>query len=579
MNVNKCVGDTSNDRNTTFVFWVADWFAYMNDKMGGDLNKIQIVGQYLIEVWKAAGMKLDNVIFKWASHEINHNANTYWTTLLDVTRRFTITRIKKCCQIMGRFENTLTSAQILYPLMQCTDIFFLKADICQLGVDQRKVNMLAREYCDYSKRKNKPIILSHHMLYGLKAGQAKMSKSDPDSAIFMEDSIEDVTRKINNAYCPRQEQETTATSTTMSETNKIIDEDDAGKASLQLIEDKLKNPCLDYIKCIIFSPPNASFVIKDDNNKIVQTYYDYISIHNDFLNGIISEKQLKDGLINEINELLEPVRQHFYNDIRAKELLSLVQQYKKETLIVQEEPIIRRCNLIQLQKIPSNCHLVFAPIPTVQPTIQMAIDTLERIRYGLFNQNDIKPTKCILYLQDWSAIVSNACLADTKTIAAYYTILLQCMKALDSKLMNEHVQIMYQSEAILYDPSNYWICVINAGRHFMLQDIMDYAGSLHDDDNVGLVIAQLMQFSDIASVEPISISLPTSSKQLSLIHRFYETKLKGMIIPKVSYISGESIRLQPIRELDALITENDEYYILDDPKVNITQSKIHTYIE
>ena len=38
--------------------------------------------------------------------------------------------------------------------------------------------------------KNKPIILSHHMLYGLKKGQEKMSKSDPDSAIFMEDTVE-----------------------------------------------------------------------------------------------------------------------------------------------------------------------------------------------------------------------------------------------------------------------------------------------------------------------------------------------------------------------------------------------------
>ena len=56
--------------------------------------------------------------------------------------------------------------------MQCTDIFFLRADICQLGVDQRKVNMLAREYCDFAGIKLKPIILSHHMLYGLFKGQA-----------------------------------------------------------------------------------------------------------------------------------------------------------------------------------------------------------------------------------------------------------------------------------------------------------------------------------------------------------------------------------------------------------------------
>lgn len=45
---------------------------------------------------------------------------------------------------MGKNEGTLTAAQILYPLMQCADIFYLRADICQLGLDQRKVNMLAR---------------------------------------------------------------------------------------------------------------------------------------------------------------------------------------------------------------------------------------------------------------------------------------------------------------------------------------------------------------------------------------------------------------------------------------------------
>lgn len=178
------------------------YVSFLSDKMGGDLEKIRIVGMYLIEVWKAAGMNLSSVVFKWASDEITNNAATYWPQMIDIARRFTVTRIKKCCQIMGRLENSLSAAQILYPIMQCTDVFFLKADICQLGVDQRKVNMLAREYCDYAKRKNKPIILSHHMLYGLKQGQEKMSKSDPDSAIFMEDTVEDVQRKIQNAYCP-----------------------------------------------------------------------------------------------------------------------------------------------------------------------------------------------------------------------------------------------------------------------------------------------------------------------------------------------------------------------------------------
>lgn len=33
-----------------FKFWVADWFALLNNKMGGDLKKIKTVGQYMIEV-------------------------------------------------------------------------------------------------------------------------------------------------------------------------------------------------------------------------------------------------------------------------------------------------------------------------------------------------------------------------------------------------------------------------------------------------------------------------------------------------------------------------------------------------
>merc|ERR1719499_264941 len=99
--------------------------------------------------------------------------------MLDITRCSTIARIRKCCTIMGRGEGSLSAAQILYPIMQCMDIFYLRTDVCQLGVDQRKVNMLARDYCSSTsgkRKKKKPIILSHHMLYGLKAGQAKMSK-------------------------------------------------------------------------------------------------------------------------------------------------------------------------------------------------------------------------------------------------------------------------------------------------------------------------------------------------------------------------------------------------------------------
>ena len=54
----------------------------------------------------------------------------------------------------------------VHNFIPCWDVY-AQADICQLGLDQRKVNMLAREYCAATKRKFKPVILSHGMLPGL----------------------------------------------------------------------------------------------------------------------------------------------------------------------------------------------------------------------------------------------------------------------------------------------------------------------------------------------------------------------------------------------------------------------------
>ena len=65
-----------------FIFWIADWFAQMNNKMEGDIEKIKIVGRYFIEIWRAVGMDLKNVKFLWCSEEINKNSNDYCKVLL-----------------------------------------------------------------------------------------------------------------------------------------------------------------------------------------------------------------------------------------------------------------------------------------------------------------------------------------------------------------------------------------------------------------------------------------------------------------------------------------------------------------
>ncbi|KAI8552318.1 hypothetical protein RHMOL_Rhmol06G0257500 [Rhododendron molle] len=278
--------------------WIADWFAQLNNKMGGDLKKIQTVGKYMIEIWKAVGLNLhgDKVEFLWSSEEINSRAHEYWPLVMDIARRNKLPRIMRCVQIMGRSEqDELTAAQILYPCMQCADIFFLKADICQLGMDQRKVNVLAREYCDDIKRKNKPIILSHHMLPGLLQGQEKMSKSVTDSAIFMEDKEAEVNRKIKKAYCPPM----------------VVQ----------------GNPCLEYIKYIILPWFDEFKVERSADNGGEKTFKSFEELVADYESGNLHPADLKPALSKSINKILQPVRDHFENDPTAKELFRRVKGY------------------------------------------------------------------------------------------------------------------------------------------------------------------------------------------------------------------------------------------------------------
>ena len=90
INVNKLTSS-----GCLFKFWVADWFAQLNNKMGGDLEKIKLVGQYMIEIWKAIGMDMTNVRFLWASDEINDYADEYWTIVMDIARVNNLARIQR----------------------------------------------------------------------------------------------------------------------------------------------------------------------------------------------------------------------------------------------------------------------------------------------------------------------------------------------------------------------------------------------------------------------------------------------------------------------------------------------------
>mmetsp|Transcript_53731 Transcript_53731/g.172219 ORF Transcript_53731/g.172219 Transcript_53731/m.172219 type:complete len:746 (-) Transcript_53731:71-2308(-) len=540
LNVNKCTS-----AGGTFIFWVADWFALMNDKMGGDLEKIKTVGKYLIEVWKAGGMDMSRVKFLWSSDEISNHAKEYWGQALDIARLSTLARIKKCCQIMGRKEDTLTAAQIMYPIMQCTDIFFLRADICQLGVDQRKVNMLARDYCDLAKRQSKPVILSHHMLYGLKAGQAKMSKSDPDSAIFMEDTSEDVARKIRNAYCP-----------TTPEAAAEKAEDD----EMHLVKDNLKNPCLDYVRYILFSKPGFTFSVEG------RTYATFEDVKEAFVSGEITEQQLKERLTAEVNALLEPVRRHFQSDPAAKELLSKITQWKKDNLTAP--PTYTRLKVIESDSAP--VFAVFAPQPSDTVQLVDVLSVLQRLRRAPSG------SRVVLWLEDWSARALDRLGGSEACIEAFYQLLLFGLQALAPELM-QNVQVCWQGAMILSGPSEYWISVINTGRRTSLEEVRSRLPSGESLEYASQVLASLMHVGDVLALSGASSTTLCGDKYHDNLHHLaiQHCKTCGLEPPKVELVESPQLRLLPEGEG----VEVDVNILLTDKEVEVNKKVKKAFCE
>ncbi len=301
INVNKMV-----DAGVHFKMWVADWFAWMNNKMDGDLEKIRVTGEYMVEVWKACGMKTDKVDFLWSKDVMADDE--YWKKVIQIGRASTVQRIVRCSQIMGRSESDqLSAAQIFYPCMQCADIFHLKADITQLGMDQRKVNMLAREVGP-KLGFWKPVVVSHHMLMGLKQPSAgitdpveraiamKMSKSVPDSAIFMTDSEEDVKRKIAKAFCPAKQ----------------VDE----------------NPLMEYCRYIIFEKYDSFEIKRSEKFGGSVSFESFGKLSSEYEKGSIHPSDLKVAVAFYINDLLEPVRIHFNTNHNARKLLEQVRGFE-----------------------------------------------------------------------------------------------------------------------------------------------------------------------------------------------------------------------------------------------------------
>lgn len=296
------------DAGVNCSVFLADWHSWINDKLGGDIKVIQKVAvRYFKEGLKASlkcvGGDPEKIKFVLGS-DLYHNNDDYWLTVIDISKNTSLSRIERSITIMGRKEGgKVDFAKLIYPPMQVADIFVQGINMPQAGLDQRKAQVIGRDVSkklsfkplkDINGNVIKPSAIHHHLILGL--GQPpewplpkermqelwstlKMSKSKPDTCVFIHDSPEEIRRKMKKAFCPE------------------------GETGF--------NPVLDWSKSLVFPIKGNLHIERPDKFGGNLDYNSYKDLEKDFIEKKLHPMDLKNGVAEAIIEILEPARRHF----------------------------------------------------------------------------------------------------------------------------------------------------------------------------------------------------------------------------------------------------------------------------
>jgi tyrosyl-tRNA synthetase len=292
-----------------FKAYLSTWHAWLNNKLGGNLELIRKAADLFKHSWIALGVPEDKIEFIY-SDELYNNLS-YWAKTITIAKNLTIARTRRTLEIAGRKDTEANYvSDFLYTPMQVADIFHMEVKICQLGIDQRNANVVAREL---GERLGfwKPICVHHHLLQGLEKpslwpipegnerealSSAKMSKSQPETCIFIYDSPEEIEQKTRRAFCPEKTVEF--------------------------------NPILDICKHIIFREKTTFTIERPAKFGGTVEFQSYQELEKAYKHGNLHPQDLKNALAHELAVILEPARRYFENNKAAKKCLNAVKNAK-----------------------------------------------------------------------------------------------------------------------------------------------------------------------------------------------------------------------------------------------------------
>ncbi len=275
------------------VVFLADWHSWINNKLGADMDKIRIAGEYFQKAFESVGVKGPNIKYIWASDLVDRSE--YWAKVVRVAKANSLTRILRTMPIMGRkTDGEMESAFLYYPAMQVADIYDMEIDLAVGGMDQRKAHMLARDTAE-KLGFTKPSCLHTPLLTGLEGlGKkmdaeavpdlstqidAKMSKSKPDTCIFIHDSEDDIFRKIKKAQCPPKQ--------------------------------VVGNPITEMVQFIVFGMNPTFKIERTEKFGGDITFNNYKSFEEAYLKGDLHPMDLKSAVSKSLGDILKPSRNYF----------------------------------------------------------------------------------------------------------------------------------------------------------------------------------------------------------------------------------------------------------------------------
>lgn len=247
---------------------LADIHAYLNEK--GSMDEVKKIADYNKRCFIALGLdeKKTNFVLG-SSYQLEPD---YMLNVLKLARSTTLNRARRSMDEVSRDAENPKVSQMIYPLMQALDIAHLGVDVAVGGIDQRKIHMLAREGLP-ELGFAAPICIHTPILPGL---DGKKMSSSKGNYISVDDTPEDVRKKIRGAFCPEGE-----------------------------VKD---NPILSLFKYHIM-PRHPEIVVKRPEKYGGDLRYNsYEALESVFASRALHPMDLKTAAAEYMNEILEPVR-------------------------------------------------------------------------------------------------------------------------------------------------------------------------------------------------------------------------------------------------------------------------------